>query len=536
VSSESFIFLQKPHGWSTHSPSAENPFHLGIHEWAQNLLQEKLFVCHRLDRETSGLIVMAKSAEAAKIIGEKFEKHEIQKTYYFISKSHSRETKFDHSSLIEKVGNQFVSSQKDPNAHTHFEKIKSLADFELWRATPKTGKPHQIRLHAQDLGIVVLGDSVHGGAPFSRMLLHSQCLEFSFDQKNIKLESQLPFVFENLEVLQNPELAQWICAAERRFWWLQNSQTLTQNQFIKANQTWRWLHTETPNLRADHLGENILLSWYSEHSPSGSQLKNIESFRAFLDIKLKELNLRPASNYFIQLRTDRGKSPNAFGEIESSTTFPKRWTIKENTVNYELRLDSGLSTGLFLDQRNNRAWVQKHSQQKRVLNLFSYTGGFSVCAALGGASHVTSVDISMNFLEWSKQNFRINSLEPENYEFRKIDSLEYLVWAAKKQIQYDLIICDPPSFARTDKKIFKIDKALPELIASMNKILAPKGQILFCTNFEAMNAVQFLKALKSVTVATVQTQGLRPAPFMMLREDFELPHQEPLMKSFLLEK
>ncbi len=533
---QSFLFLQKPHGWSTHSPSAENPFHLGIHEWAENLLQEKLFVCHRLDRETSGIMLMAKSAEAAKAIGEKFEKHEVRKTYYFVSQSKSREDKFEHSSFIEKIGSQFVSSKKEPNAQTHFEKIKSYLNFELWKATPRTGKPHQIRLHAQDLGIPVLGDSAHGGAPFSRMLLHSQAIEFSLNDEHIMLESKLPYVFENLEVFQTFELAKWICAAESRFWWLKNSQALTQDQFLKSNQTWRWLHTETANLRADQLGENIFLSWYSEQLPTSSQLKNIESFRLFLETKLKELNLTYPSNYFIQLRADRGKSPNEFGEIESSADFSKRWAIKENAVNYELRLDSGLSIGLFLDQRNNRTWVKNHSMQKRVLNLFSYTGGFSVCAALGGASQVTSVDISVNFLEWSKQNFRINDLDPEKYEFRKIDSLEYLTWAAKKQLQFDLIICDPPSFARTDKKIFKIDKSLPELIASMSKILSPHGQILFCSNFEAMNSAQFLKAIKAATGASPQTQGLRPVPFMMLREDFELPHQESLMKSFLLKK
>ncbi len=532
MSSQPFVFLEKPQGWSTHSPSAENPFHFGLSEWAQDLIQQKLYVCHRLDRETSGAILFAQNAEDAKAIGEKFEKHEVSKTYFFVTKNNSKESSFEHSSLIEKVGNQFVSLQKTPNSLTQFEKIKSQQGFELWKATPKTGKPHQIRLHAQDLGISILGDQVHGGQAFTRLLLHSAGIKFSLQDKDFEFSSALPYVFENLELLKDPELSSWICAAERRFWWLMNAQRLTDKKYLQSQNAWRWLHTETKNLRAEQLGDQIFFSWYSETPPSESQLKSIDHFREFLSHKRQELESSELTNYFIQLRSDRGKSPNAFGEIKSSKDFPTRWNMKESNINYELRLDSGLSTGLFLDQRNNRTWVKNHSHNKRVLNLFSYTGGFSLCAALGGASHVTSVDISVNFLEWSKQNFILNNLAPEKYEFRKMDSLEYLAWLVKKQIHYDLIICDPPSFARTDKKIFKIDKSLPELVSLMDKVLNPGGQILFCTNYEAMDSVQFLKALKAASGAT----DLRPAHFSKMREDFELPHQETLMKSFLLAK
>ena len=533
-----FLFLEKPQGWSTHSPSADNPLHVGLHEWAQNLSRtfsqnSKFHVCHRLDRETSGAILFAHDIEGARALSEKFERHEVQKSYFFVSKAQTQKSQLEYSSFIEKVGDRFVSSNQTPNAFTRFEKIDSIDDYELWKAHPKSGKPHQIRLHAQALHIPVLGDHTHGGAHFSRMMLHSHSLDFEFQNETLHFDSDLPYIFENLEVLKNLELANWMSSAERRFWWLKNAQTISKHHFLSQTNSWRWLHTETKHLRAEQLGSQIFFNWYSDQYPDRSQVKNIESFYEFLLQLGRKLNL-PFGDapYFLQLRSDRQKSPREFGEIGSSPQFPKRWKIKENDLHYELRLDSGLSTGLFLDQRNNRQWVLMNSKNKRVLNLFSYTGGFSLCAARGGASQVVSVDVSNNFLDWSKQNFLLNDLPTAGHEFRKIDSIEYLTWAKKKSLKFDLIICDPPSFARTDKKIFKIDKALPELINHLASVLNPTGQILFCTNFEDLSARSFLKALSAATEAL----DIGPAEFRILREDFELPHQEPLMKCFLIQK
>ena len=200
---------------------------MGLHEWALKLAKafsqnHQFYVCHRLDRETSGAILFAKTKETAKLLGEKFEKHEIQKSYLFLTKSQSKKSSLEHSSFIEKQGDRFVSLDQSPNSNTRFEKLKSQGEFELWKALPQTGKPHQIRLHAQSLNIPILGDPVHGGAQFSRMMLHSQSLEFEWQNERLKFNSTLPFVFENLELLRNLELANWICAFERRFWWLKN--------------------------------------------------------------------------------------------------------------------------------------------------------------------------------------------------------------------------------------------------------------------------------------------------------------------------
>jgi 23S rRNA (cytosine1962-C5)-methyltransferase len=107
----------------------------------------------------------------------------------------------------------------------------------------------------------------------------------------------------------------------------------------------------------------------------------------------------------------------------------------------------GQKTGLFLDQRENRALVRQVARDRRVLNLFSYTGGFSLAAALGGAPHVTSVDLARGAVDGARQNFLANDLDPAAHGFIAADAFDHLAACAAAREQYDLVIVDPPSFA-----------------------------------------------------------------------------------------
>src|SRR5690606_34186735 len=135
--------------------------------------------------------------------------------------------------------------------------------------------------------------------------------------------------------------------------------------------------------------------------------------------------------------------------------------------------------GLFLDQRERRLWVQEHSQGKSVLNLFAYTGGFSVAAALGGAIKTTTVDVGSRYIDWARQNFEINHLNLANHEFWSVDTLDFLQGAIKREHKFDIAICDPPSFGRSKRGIFKIEKDYALLLESISKVLAKKGILIF---------------------------------------------------------
>lgn len=140
-------------------------------------------------------------------------------------------------------------------------------------------------------------------------------------------------------------------------------------------------------------------------------------------------------------------------------TLPEAFLVREADWNLEVRLYDGLSTGLFLDQRENRIFVSKWAAERAkamgeapaVLNTFAYTCAFSVAAATGGAV-TTSVDVSANYLEWGKRNFAHNGLAVARHRFAKMDTFEFFNYARRKGLIYDLILLDPPSFGSGAKK------------------------------------------------------------------------------------
>ncbi len=171
-------------------------------------------------------------------------------------------------------------------------------------------------------------------------------------------------------------------------------------------------------------------------------------------------------------------------------TQPEMIIIKEHDWNLEIRLYDGLSTGLFLDQRENRKWVYDFCKTKsrspmQVLNTFSYTCAFSIAAAIAGAV-ATSVDVSPRYLDWGKRNFQHNGLDPAAHWFAKMDTFEFFGYALRKGMKYDLIILDPPSFASGSKKKgirpwSSVDD-YSKLINQASRLLKPRGAIFSSTN------------------------------------------------------
>jgi 23S rRNA (cytosine1962-C5)-methyltransferase len=133
---------------------------------------------------------------------------------------------------------------------------------------------------------------------------------------------------------------------------------------------------------------------------------------------------------------------------------PRRLVVGESGLKLIANLHEGQKTGLFLDHRENRAFVRSLSEGRRVLNLFSYTGAFSIAAALGGATQVSSVDIAADANAAARDNFELNGLDPEQHEFVSADVFEYAKGAQARERKYDLVICDPPSFANSREQLW----------------------------------------------------------------------------------
>lgn len=159
------------------------------------------------------------------------------------------------------------------------------------------------------------------------------------------------------------------------------------------------------------------------------------------------------------------------------------FTVEENGLLFWVNLDDYLDTGLFLDHRDTRLLVREESKQKRVLNLFAYTGSFSVYAAAGGASLVTTVDLSNTYLDWAKRNMLSNGFEGPSYQFERADVKQWL--STIPSHSYDLIVMDPPTFSNSKKmnEVLDIQVDHVNLIRSCMRLLSENGVLFFSTNY-----------------------------------------------------
>ena len=163
-----------------------------------------------------------------------------------------------------------------------------------------------------------------------------------------------------------------------------------------------------------------------------------------------------------------------------------RTIVEEHGIKFEVNLNDGLNCGLFLDMRKSRRMVGLAAQGKKVFNGFSYTCSFGVHARVGGACEVINTDISRKILERGKNNYQLNALSVGAGEFIKADSSFFLQRAYKKKNGFDVIILDPPSFARHEGKVFQVKRDMPQLIALAVAVLNPGGRLLVTTNYSGV--------------------------------------------------
>ncbi|ACK61913.1 TPA: class I SAM-dependent rRNA methyltransferase [Bacillus cereus] len=166
--------------------------------------------------------------------------------------------------------------------------------------------------------------------------------------------------------------------------------------------------------------------------------------------------------------------------------------VKENGVNFAVYLNDGAMVGVFLDQRNVRKQIRdKYAKGRTVLNMFSYTGAFSVFAALGGASKTTSVDLANRSLSKTIEQFSVNEVDYEAQDIIVEDVFLYFKYAAKKKMKFDMVVLDPPSFARSKKYTFSAVKDYKNLLKETIAITENNGIIVASTNCSAFDMKKF---------------------------------------------
>ena len=175
---------------------------------------------------------------------------------------------------------------------------------------------------------------------------------------------------------------------------------------------------------------------------------------------------------------------------------PEFFTVLENGVLYQVFMNDGLMTGIFLDQHEVRgSLVDGLATGKSLLNMFSYTAAFSVAAAMGGASQTTSVDLAKRSRELSQAHFQANGISTDDHRFVVMDVFEYFKYAKRKGLTYDVIVLDPPSFARNKKQTFSVAKDYHKLISQSLEILNPGGIIITSTNAANVSRQKFTEQI-----------------------------------------
>lgn len=180
----------------------------------------------------------------------------------------------------------------------------------------------------------------------------------------------------------------------------------------------------------------------------------------------------------LQVRRHEGIEPGNVGLIAGSEP-PEELLIAEAGLKFAVDMVTGQKTGFFIDQRDNRARIQQLAAGKSVLNLFSYTGATSVAALAGGATDVTSVDIDADALALTDRNIELNSLDPEKHTAINSDVKEYL--NENREQQFDIIINDPPAFAKHRRAVGGAVQAYKTLNANVMKMVKTGGYLLTCS-------------------------------------------------------
>ncbi len=211
----------------------------------------------------------------------------------------------------------------------------------------------------------------------------------------------------------------------------------------------------------------------------------------------------PEANIYIKVRQRKAGRQGQYEKLGEERTEK---IVSEQGLSFIINLTDYLDTGLFTDHRITRDMVRSQCANKKVLNLFCYTGSFSVYAAAGGAASVTSVDMSKTYLNWARRNMQYNKLyDPDIHQYIQDDVIAWLNGAASGS--YDLIICDPPTFSNSKRMndIFDVQRDHVPLLKQLLRLCTPGGRIYFSNNYRGFvldrDAIPATE-VKDITAAT----------------------------------
>jgi 23S rRNA (cytosine1962-C5)-methyltransferase len=508
---EHLLVANKPPGLTTHSPSSFASE--GLYDWLRDREPRwsPLAIIHRLDKETSGLLVFGKTSLANRALTKQFAERTVLKKYSLLTDRPLHSNASTVISTLVRTGEKYASRPlivRGDRAETRFRVIASTEGRTVVEAVPVTGRTHQIRVHASSRGFPILGDTLYGGTAAKRLCLHAQELTFKHPATGAEMTFHSPADFE-----ANPALLLRAAVVERE-------KTDAFRLVHGAGDGW-------PAWYVDRLGEFLLsqaASW-----PSAEQQRLLAQYRSqfsLAGVYHKMLSCRPRETSI------EAASPKWLcGEIA-----PEQFHVRENGLRFELSFGEGYSSGLFLDQRDNRRRflanyiardfpLFESAGSQEVLNTFAYTCSFSVCAAKAGA-RVTSLDLSRKYLDWGKRNFLSNGLDPAQHDFIFGDVFDWLRRLRRKGRVFSAVILDPPTFSTSKSQgVFRVEKDYPRLVLSALPLLQRNGVLLAAANTAKIRGQGFVESIAAAIRSsgrTILQHHYFPQP-----PDFPISRAEP---------
>ena len=558
---EHLLVVAKPAGWNTHAPS---PYAgEGIYDWLKHREPRwaSLAILHRLDKETSGVLVFGQTPLANKSLTEQFTARQVRKKYFLLTDRAVPKKEFTVKTTLVRVGEKYASRPGGEMAETKFTPVADAkfavnrAGLKLVAAEPFTGRTHQIRVHAAESGFPILGDPLYGGTASSRVFLHAAEIAFTHPATGAPVIFRAPADFAGDEVPSLYSSNRQSAIGNRQYLAPPVGSSNLRTAIIEPDGTnaFRVVHGAAdgwPGWFVEKLGDFLLSQ--SEAPLSAKQIEELSRLA-------KTFSARGAYHKILSRQVRTSNVADASPPLVFGDAAPERFEILENGLRYELSFQEGYSVGLFLDQRDNRRRLltghiaadfplmsegrvprvpiqsiddnsgtpgtRPSETSFEILNTFAYTCGFSVCAAKSGA-RVTSLDLSKKYLEWGKRNFALNGLDPAAHDFIFGDTFDWLRRLAKQGRAFAAVVLDPPTFSQSKEYgTFRAEKDYGRLVTAALPVLKPGGVLLASTNAADWPPEDFLADIETAIRAAkrkILQQHYVPQP-----PDFPISRAEP---------
>ena len=468
----------------------------------------------RLDRDTSGLLLFTRRREANASIAAQFEGRTVGKRYVAAvsrwSERRKELTLDDHrvrgdEGLMVVVPSGRRGAQR---ARTVVRVLERRGERALLELTLVTGRTHQARVQLAHAGFAIAGDVLYGGATAPRLMLHARSLTVVHPdtKRSVAFESRVPADFALW--LERGDLGEGIYdddaalrralarALVRRYGLARSAGPRATTAFRLVNEAGDGL----PRLAIDAYAEHLVVQLYRDNDdglddgPWADKARRERVLDRVHELGFDGiyLKVRPRqANTLVDTRRD-DLAPR---EPVRGTPAPVELVVLEEGMPVEVRLGDGLSTGIFLDQRANRRRIREMAASKSLLNLFSYTCGFTLAAVMGGATRTVSVDASTAALERGRQGLMRLGADLKAHTFVAEDAFAYLERAARKKETFDLVVLDPPSYSKSKKHRFVADSDYAKLAALALRVVSPGGALFASTNHRGIRRAKFRRML-----------------------------------------